>query len=223
MRLRPEDKIRIHQAKKAVLKKIIKLTKVNRGQPEDQVLSVVEAETSGLFDQLLSVYQGILTHNTDAIKSRAHAAKRSQQNPRTEHVGRFFIHLIEKELHESELHPSVIPVLARSVSLLIGAEAYTQFSDKIQHLIEFADKHGFDYDQMLASKPGQDIMKSIFNMYRTELKNNRGILDILKNRLDEALVDYSIRHPEDTDFNIEESVGKALNAFLSLVQKGVAK
>lgn len=223
MQLKPEDKIRLHQAKKAILKKIFKLMKVNRSGQEDQVLSVVEAETNGLFDNLFSVYRGILTNDPNAIKSKVHAAKRTQQNPRSEHVGRFFIHIIEEELHESDLHPCVIPVLARSVSLLIGAEAYTAFSDKIQHLIEFAEKNGFDYDQMLASKPGQDIMKSIFNMYRTELKNNRGILDILKNRLDEALVDYSVRNPDDADFNIEESVEQAMQAFLSLIQKGIPK
>ncbi len=223
MHFKPEDKIRLHQAKKAILKKIFKILKVNKNLSEDHALSLMEAETSGLFDHLFSVYQGIVTVDPSAIKAKAHIRKRAQQNPRSEHVGRFFIHLLEKELHESELHPCIVPVLARSVSLLIGAEAYTQFSDKIQHLIEFAESHGFDYDQMMASKPGQDIMKSIFNMYRNELKNNRGILDILRNRLDEALVDYTVRNPDDAGFNIEEAVEQAMQTFLALLKKGIAK
>ncbi len=221
MELQPEDKIRIHQARKALLRKLYKVLQVNRKLPEDQAIALMEAETSALFDQLFSVYEGIVTHNPHAVKSKVHARKRTQQNSRTEHVGRFFIHVMEQKLHDSNLHASVIPVLARSVSLMIGVEAYNLFQEKIFRLIDFAETHGFDYDQMLASKPGQDIMKTIFKLYRSEMKKSPAIAEKLRNRLDEALVECSIRDEGIDDINIEEEVEKGLQAFVRLIQKGL--
>lgn len=76
------------------------------------------------------------------------------------------------KLHDADLHSCVVPALAHSVSVMIGVEAYNQFQEKINRLIEFAESHGFDYDQMLASKPGQEIMKSIYTLYRSEMKKS---------------------------------------------------
>ncbi len=222
MELKPEDKIRIHQAKKAILRKLYKVLQVNRKLPEDEALPLMEAESSTLFDQLFSVFEGIVTHDPNTVKSKAHVRKRTMQNSRSEHVGRFFIHVMDQTLHHSNLHSCVIPVLARSVSLMIGVEAYNQFSEKINRLIEFAETHGFDYDQMLASKPGQEIMKSIFQQYRSEMKKSPAVEEKLRNRLDEALVEYSIRNEEKEDINIEEEVEKGLQAFVRLIQKGIA-
>lgn len=221
MELKPEDKIRIHQARKAILRKLYKILKVNPRLKEDKALPLMEAETSTLFDQLFSVFEGIVTHEPNTVKAKAHVRKRIQQNTRTEHVGRFFIHVMEQKLHDAELHSCVVPALARSVSLMIGVEAYNQFQEKINRLIEFAETHGFDYDQMLASKPGQEIMKSIFTLYRSEMKKSPAVEDKLRNRLDEALVQYSIRYEGKENVNIEEEVEKGLEAFVSLIQKGI--
>ena len=112
--------------------------------------------------------------------------KRKDRNQRKEHVGRFFVHLMEKNIRQPGIPNCLIPVFAKSVQTTIGEEAYTQISSKIDRLLEFGEKKGFDYDQILASKPGKTIATEILSVYNTETSSSSE--KQLKNNLDETLV-----------------------------------
>ena len=210
----PQAKVRIHQTRKAIFKKLYQLLKNRPDLTEEEALAAMEKETATLFDQMLSAHlKEAPPLDPAALKTKTVGRKRATHRDRTEHVGRFFIHTMEKQLREAGVQSCVIPVFARSVPMLLGDEAYNRFSDKINHLIQFATSKGFTYDQVLASKPGKEIMAEILRLYQAEFKNTPGFVDKLRNRLDEALVNYTAEQPIE-DFNIEEAIDQALKAFL---------
>ena len=48
-------------------------------------------------------------------------------------------------------------------------EQYGQISGKISRLLEFGEKKGFDYDQILDSKLGISIAGEIVTLYKNEV------------------------------------------------------
>ena len=68
-----------------------------------------------------------------------------------------------------------------------GVEQYEQISGKISRLLEFGEKKGFDYDQILDSKPGISIAGKIVTLYKNEMGSS-SFEKMLKNSLDETLV-----------------------------------
>ena len=83
--------------------------------------------------------------------------KRKDRNQRKEHVGRFFVFLLEKNIRQPGIPDCLIPVFAKSVQSTIGEEVYDQVAKKIDRLLEFGEKKGFNYDQVMDSKPGKTI------------------------------------------------------------------
>jgi leucyl-tRNA synthetase len=137
--------------------------------------------------------------------------KRKDRNQRKEHVGRFFVNLMEKNIRQPGIPDCLIPVFANSVQATIGEEAYTQISSKIDRLLEFAEKKGFDYDQILASKPGKTIAAEILSVYNTETSSSSE--KQLKNNLDETLVKNIESIENGQELNIEDTVNLAFNEF----------
>ena len=68
-----------------------------------------------------------------------------------------------------------------------AVEQYGQISVKISRLLEFGEKKGFDYDQILDSKPGISIAGEIVTLYKNEMGSS-SFEKMLKNSLDETLV-----------------------------------
>lgn len=68
--------------------------------------------------------------------------KKKDRNQRKEHVGRFFLRLVEKNIRKPELPNCLLPVFANSVQSTIGVKHYEQMSDKISRLLEFGEKKG---------------------------------------------------------------------------------
>ena len=58
---------------------------------------------------------------------------------------------------------------------------------KIDRLLEFGKKKGYDYDQILDSKPGETIATEILTLCRTEM-SSASFVKQLKNNLDKTLV-----------------------------------
>ncbi|MFQ5481599.1 MAG: hypothetical protein ACE5ER_02475 [Nitrospinaceae bacterium] len=214
----PEAMIRVHRTKKGIFKKIYQLLKNQPGLEEEQALHRMEAETAGLFDQLLSAHLfSAPPLDMAELQSKPWSRKRLTHRDRTEHVGRFFIHTLEKPLRQAGVNECVIPVLAQSIPLLIGDDVHLRFAEKINHLIAFADSKGFNYEQVLMSKPGKKIMDELLRLYRTELAGTPGFEIKLRNRLDEALVQYTADNPGD-DFDIDEAVERSLGTILNLIR-----
>ena len=137
--------------------------------------------------------------------------KRKDRNQRKKHVGRFFVNLMEKNIRQPGIPDCLIPVFANSVQATIGEEAYTQISSKIDRLLEFAEKKGFDYNQILASKPGKTIAAEILSVYNTETSSSSE--KQLKNNLDETLVKNIESIENGQELNIEDTVNLAFNEF----------
>lgn len=214
----PGIKIKIHQIKKAILKKAYQVVSSQPDLPEEKSMAKLEAETAKLFEQLLNVQKSLPVTDMPELKNKALGKKRASHRDRTEHVGRFFIHTLEKQLREAGVQECVIPVFAKSVPMLIGDEAYNKFAGKIDHLIAFATSKGFSYDQILTSKPGKEVMQGIVQLYRSEMETTPGFEEKLRNRLDEALVQFSDSRP-DEDYNIEDAIEQSYNAFIKLLNK----
>ena len=58
---------------------------------------------------------------------------------------------------------------------------------KIDRLLEFVEKKGYDYDQVMDSKPGETIATEILTLCRAEMSST-SFAKQLKNNLDETLV-----------------------------------
>ncbi|MZG30729.1 MAG: hypothetical protein F3741_07985 [Nitrospinae bacterium] len=138
--------------------------------------------------------------------------KRKDRNQRKEHVGRFFIRLMEKNIRQPGIPDCLIPVFANSVHTTIGDEAYEQISKKVDRLLEFGESKGFDYDKILDSKPGKTIATEILKLYRAETDSG-GFEKQLKNNLDETLVKNIASIENGQELNIEETVNLAFNEF----------
>ena len=124
--------------------------------------------------------------------------------------------MIWKDIRKLDLHDCLLPVFAKSVHNTIGEENYEQISGKINRLLEFGEKKGFDYDKIMDSKPGKTIAEEILNLYKNEM-GSTNFEKQLKNSLDETLV-RNISHIEsDSELDIEETVSIAYNEFKKLV------
>ena len=93
-----------------------------------------------------------------------------------------------------------------------GVEQYGQISVKISRLLEFGEKKGFDYDQILDSKPGISIAGEIVTLYKNEMGSS-SFEKMLKNSLDEALVKNISTIENEQDLNIEDTVNLAYREF----------
>jgi hypothetical protein len=144
--------------------------------------------------------------------------KRKDRNQRKEHVGRFFVFLLEKNIRQPGILDCLIPVFAKSVQSTIGEEVYDQVAKKIDRLLEFGEKKGFNYDQVLDSKLGKTIATEILTLYRTEM-SSASFAKQLKNNLDETMVKNIESIENGQELNIEDTVNLAFNEFTKYIQK----
>ncbi len=166
-----------------IIFKILKAAKDNSDLSSDELFNQVEAETMSMFNELIKPNEENAPKDKDSRARTKRRMKRKDRNQRKEHVGRFFVHLMGKNIKQPGIPDCLIPVFAKSVQTTIGEELYAQASGKINRLVEFAEKKGFDYDQILASKPGQTIAAEILSLYNAEMGSSSE--KQLKNNLDE--------------------------------------
>ena len=93
-----------------------------------------------------------------------------------------------------------------------GVEQYGQISGKISQLLEFGEKKGFDYDQILDSKPGISIAGEIVTLYKNEM-GSCSFEKMLKKSLDETLVKNISTIENEQDLNIEDAMNMAYRVF----------
>ncbi len=195
-----------------IIFKILKLAKDNSDLSSDELFKQVESATLPMFNQLVQSGSENAPKDRDDKARTKRRMKRKDRNQRKEHVGRFFIHLMEKNIKQPGIPDCLIPVFAKSVQTTIGEEAYNQISSKIDRLLEFGEKKGFDYDQILASKPGKTIATEILTLYNAEA-NSSSFAKQLKNNLDETLVKNISSIKNGEELNIEDTVNLAFNEF----------
>ena len=115
-------------------------------------------------------------------------------------------------IRKSPLPYCLFPVFANSMKYTNGVEQYGQISGKISRLLEFGEKKGFDYDQILDSKPGISIAGEIVTLYKNEMGSS-SFEKMLKNSLDETLVKNISTIENEQDLNIEDTVNLAYREF----------
>ena len=196
-----------------IIFKILKAAKDNSDLSSDELFKQVEAETMSMFNELIKPNEENAPKDKDEdSKARTkRRMKRKDRNQRKDHVGRFFVHLMEKNIKQPGIPDCLIPVFAKSVQTTIGEELYAQISSKINRLLEFAEKKGFDYDQILASKPGKTIAAEILSLYNAEMSSFSE--KQLKNNLDETLVKNIESIKNGQELNIEDTINLAFNEF----------
>ena len=194
-----------------IIFKILKMAKDNSDLNSDALFNQVEAETLSMFNELTTPTEENAPKDKDDKARTKRRMKRKDRNQRKEHVGRFFIHLMEKNIKQPGIPDCLIPVFANSVQTTIGEEAYKQISGKIDRLLEFAEKKGFDYDQILTSKPGKTIAAEILSVYNAETSSSSE--KQLKNNLDETLVKNIESIANGQEINIEDTINLAFNEF----------
>ena len=89
---------------------------------------------------------------------------------------------------------------------------------KIDQLLEFNEKKGFDYDQVLDSKSGETIATEILTLYRAEM-SSVSFAKLIKNYLDETLVKNISSIENGQELNIEDTINLAFNEFTKYLQK----
>ena len=199
-----------------IIFKILKMAKDNSDLSSDALFNQVEAETLSMFNELTNPSEENAPKDKDDKARTKRRMKRKDRNQRKEHVGRFFIHLMEKNIKQPGIPDCLIPVFANSVQTTIGEEAYKQISGKIDRLLEFAEKKGFDYDQILTSKPGKTIAAEILSVYNAETSSSSE--KQLKNNLDETLVKNIESIANGQEINIEDTVNLVFNEYSKYVK-----
>ncbi|MBT3367580.1 MAG: hypothetical protein HN472_14095 [Nitrospina sp.] len=197
-----------------IIFKILKMAKDNSDLSSDDLFNQVESATSSMFNQLTQSNAESTPKDKDKDdKARTkRRMKRKDRNQRKEHVGRFFINLMEKNIKQPGIPDCLIPVFANSVQSTISEDAYTQLSGKIDRLLEFGEKKGFDYEQILDSKPGKTIATEILTLYNAET-NSSSFEKQLRNNLDETLVKNIESIENGQELNIEDTVNLAFDEF----------
>ncbi len=200
-----------------IIFKILKIASDNSDLSLDEQLKLSELNTQAMFAQLME--EGA-SSESDPDRERNRTKKRMKKkdrDQRKEHVGRFFLqNLIWKDIRKLDLPDCLLPVFAKSVHNTIGEENYEQISGKINRLLEFGEKKGFDYDKIMDSKPGKTIAEEILTLYKNEMGSSN-FEKQLKNSLDETLVKNISNIESDSELDIEETVSKAYNEFKKLV------
>jgi|TARA_B100001175_G_scaffold231407_1_gene197958 hypothetical protein len=201
-----------------IIFKILKIASDNSDLSLDEQLKLSELSTQAMFAQLMD--EGASSSESDPDRERNRTKKRMKKkdrDQRKEHVGRFFLqNLIWKDIRKLDLPDCLLPVFAKSVHNTIGEENYEQISGKINRLLEFGEKKGFDYDKIMDSKPGKTIAEEILTLYKNEMGSSN-FEKQLKNSLDETLVKNISNIESDSELDIEETVSKAYNEFKKLV------
>mgnify|MGYP007066293097 CR=1 FL=1 len=136
-----------------IIFKILKIAKDNSDLNSDDLFNQAESATQSMFDQLTSSSAEGATSEKDDKARTKRRMKRKDRNQRKEHVGRFFVRMMEKNIKKPGVPDCLIPVFANSVQSTIGEESYKQVLGKIDRLLEFGENKGFDYDKILDSKP----------------------------------------------------------------------
>ena len=196
-----------------IIFKILKVVKDNSDLSSDELFKQVEAETMSMFNELIKPNEENAPKDKDEdskVRTKRRM-KRKDRNQRKDHVGRFFVNLMEKNIKQPGIPDCLIPVFAKSVQTTIGEELYAQISSKINRLLEFAEKKGFDYDKILASKPGKTIAAEILSLYNAEMSSSSE--KQLKNNLDETLVKNIESIKNGQELNIEDTINLAFNEF----------
>ena len=201
-----------------IIFKILKIASDNSDLSFDEQLKLSELSTQAMFAQLMD--EGASSSESDPDRERNRTKKRMKKkdrDQRKEHVGRFFLqNLIWKDIKKLDLPDCLLPVFAKSVHNTIGEENYEQISGKINRLLEFGEKKGFDYDKIMGSKPGKTIAEEVLTLYKNEMGSSN-FEKQLKNSLDETLVKNISNIESDSELDIEETVSKAYNEFKKLV------
>ena len=202
-----------------IIFKILKIASDNSDLSLDEQFKLSESNTQAMFTQLLNEgTSSIDESDSDREQARTkRRMKKKDRDQRKEHVGRFFLqNLIWKDLRKLDLPECLLPVFAKSVHNTLGEQNYEQISGKINRLLEFGEKKGFDYDKILDSKPGKTIAKEILTLYKNEM-GSANFEKLLKNSLDETLVKNISNIESDSELDIEETVNIAYKEFKKLV------
>ncbi len=206
------------KARKSIIEKILDVARRNQDLADEELLQIAEKETKGMFDLLQPPPHSATGPSGSADPKRN---LRRGKESRAEHVGRFFLNLMEEPLRNAEVEQTFIPVFAESVYSMLGQEDYEKFSKKIDQLLSFAKEKNFTYEQALDSKPGKGITQSIMTMYRDEMAKYNKFGDRLKIKLEAAMME-NMTEDQLASLNIQDTIDKGYAEFEKLINQAAS-
>ncbi|MBI5427355.1 MAG: hypothetical protein HZA02_03655 [Nitrospinae bacterium] len=207
----PGELVRTRHYRKVIIRKTIQIARANPDRTDEEIAELAEREVAPLCD---------LCVESSFDDAKPHLVGRyfldEDKEERQDHVGRFFIHRMEKQLRANDITKYLIPVFAQSVASLLGQEKYEDFGDRLQRLLNQTVKQGMIYQEALESRRGQGLIHEILKSYKREIANTPGFKDRLKNKMDAELVKLQSNFNGDS-LNIVETVNLAYEEFLRLI------
>ncbi len=203
------------KARKSIIEKILDVARRNQDLADEEVFQIVEKETKVMFDLL----QPPPPDASGSAESKRNL--RRGKESRAEHVGRFFLNLMEDPLRDAAVEQTFIPVFADSVYSMLGQDVYEKFSKKIDQLLKFAKEKNFTYEQALDSKPGKEITQNIMTLYRDEMAKYNKFADRLKIKLESAMME-NMTEDQLASINIQESIDKGYAEFEKLINQAAS-
>ncbi len=209
----PKELVRTARFRRMIIRKTMQLMKEYPDLGEVDLLDLAEKECAQICD--LCVQSAADESQSEGLVKKYFLNEKEMQ--RKDHVGRFFVQKLEAHLQNEISRKNLYPAFAQSVRDLLGADAYDQFNDRIKALLDEYLELGTNYDGMLDTFDSYTLMKEIANIYRKELKKSPHGTLLLKNNIEEALIKYQYKHPEDA-FDLDALVERAFDDFMRALE-----
>ncbi|MBI4389790.1 MAG: hypothetical protein HY580_06375 [Nitrospinae bacterium] len=206
----PTELDRTRHYRKVIIRKTIQIARANPDRTDEEIAELAEREVAPLCDLCVE------SSFDDAKPLVERYFLDEDKEERQDHVGRFFIHRMEKRLRANDITKYLIPVFAQSVASLLGQEKYEDYGDRLQRLLNKTIKEGMTYQEALESRHGQSLTQEILKSYKHEIANTPGFKDRLKNKMDAELVKLRSNFNGES-LNIVETVNFAYEEFLRLI------
>ena len=209
----PKDMVRTSQFRRMIIRKTMQLLREYPDLGEVDLLELAEKECAQICD--LCVQSASDVPGSENLVKKYFLNEKEMQ--RRDHVGRFFVQKLEPNLQNEISRKNLYPAFAQSVKDLLGADSYDLFNGRITALLgEYTDL-GTNYDGMLETVEAFALMKEIARVYRKELKKSPHGTLLLKNNIEEALIKYQYKNPEDS-FDLDSLVERAFDDFMRALE-----
>ena len=207
----PQESIRTRQFRKVIIRKTLQIVRQHPTWADDDICALVEAEAISLCDMCVES-----SFNDGASPGMEHYFLADARDQRQDHVGRFFVYKMERQLRSDHITNNLIPIFSESVASLLGHDTYEEYSKRLKDLIDGMTDKGMTYPEIIKSEPAQRFIQEVVDAYKHELLKTSSFEDLLKNKLDAELARYQTDNL-DKSIDIVEAVNSIYRNFLTTI------
>jgi len=205
----PEESRRTQYFRRVIIRKTLQIARENPQLGYEEIADLAEKILARVCDLCVN---SAMEETGTTLQSKIFL--QDPHDERRDHVGRFFLFPLEKELRSAGLK-DFLPAIAQSVPSLLGHEVYQDFSTRLQELLTDQSKQGKAYQVAMTSPAAQIIIREIHELYKKEILNSPGFGDRLKNQFDEVFIKAQKRTQQST--NMEKTIDHVYNTFIRIL------